>query len=364
MQTLLLVDDDPLIHTALSEALEREGRRVIVCADIESAEIVVEHEAVTDIVSDVKLSSRFRYEGLDFITHARRHAPNAGVVLITGETASDLADEARQRGALTVLTKPFEVATLESFLSSPEEHLAASIDVVPTLDKLVADPRLHPSFQPIVTNKGELRGFESLARFDADSPIARPDLLFAYAERKGKVIDLEIACMDRTFRAARALPDGALLFMNVHPAALQPKYTDCLIDCADRNGIALDRVVLEITEQQPLRDEDALFELFDQIRARGVRFALDDVGVAYSHLPLIERIRPSFIKISQLFGTDFERHSTHRRIVRNLVDLGRDFSCDVILEGVESEATAEAARALEIPLLQGYYFGRPAKLRG
>src|SRR6185295_9295354 len=137
---------------------------------------------------------------------------------------------------------------------------------------------------PIVTNTGVLRGFESLARYDAPSPISRPDLLFTYAERKGKVTEREIACTQRTFRAARDLPNGALLFMNVHPAALQPEYLNCVVESAERNGVALDRVVIEITEQQPIRENAALFDVLEGIRARGVRFALDDVGVAYSHL--------------------------------------------------------------------------------
>jgi len=363
MQTLLLVDDDRVIGAALSAALERPGRRLIVCSDIESAEIVVEHEPITDIVTDVRMTNQFRFEGLDFIDHARQHAPDASIVLMTGYSGGELTTEAQSRGAVTVLAKPFEVETLETFLSSPNVSLDASVDVVPTLEELIADPRFHPSFQPIVTSRGVVRGFESLARFDSPSPISRPDRLFEYAERKGRVLDLEIACTERTFRAAHALPADALLFMNVHPAALTPAYLQCLTKSAERSGFPLYRVVLEITEQQQIHDPAALFNLLDVVRERGVRFALDDVGVAYSHLPLIERIRPSFLKISQLFGTNFENDATHRRIVRSLVALGNEFGCDVILEGVETEATAIAARELDIPLLQGYYFGRPAELR-
>src|SRR5258706_10040666 len=49
--------------------------------------------------------------------------------------------------------------------------------------------------------------------------------------------------------------------------------------------------------QQEIRQHAGLFESIDRLRGLGARFAFDDVGVAYSHLPLIERIRPSYLKI-------------------------------------------------------------------
>jgi EAL domain-containing protein (putative c-di-GMP-specific phosphodiesterase class I) len=99
--------------------------------------------------------------------------------------------------------------------------------------------------------------------------------------------------------------------------------------------------------------------VFDELRELGLRFALDDHGSAYSHLSLINRIKPSFIKMSQTFGTDFENDPTKERIVRHTVSLARDFGCEMILEGVESAETARAAALIGVTLAQGFHFGRP-----
>jgi len=56
----------------------------------------------------------------------------------------------------------------------------------------------------------------------------------------------------------------------------------------------------------------------------------------------------------------FETDPTRTKIVRNILALAQSFSCDVILEGIETESTAAAAEALGIRYGQGYYFGRPA----
>lgn len=125
-------------------------------------------------------------------------------------------------------------------------------------------------------------------------------------------------------------------------------------------GTAPSRIVLEITEQGSLTEERKALATIRQLKEMGIRFAFDDVGIAYSHLAYVDRIRPSFLKVSQHFGTGFESDDTKTKIVRNLLSLARDFESELILEGVETERTAAAATELGIKYAQGYFFARPA----
>src|SRR4051812_15761977 len=362
MQTILIVDDDPAIGLGLAVALERDGRRIIVCRELESAQIILGTERVTDIVTDVKLSGPFRFEGLEFITEIMNVAPSARVILMTGHISDELVSEAERRGADAVLSKPFETQTLEPLLSEPSGDAPPSLVIVPTMSEIIASSDLRPRFQPIVSLADRsIHGVESLARFRAGEPFDRPDLLFAYAARRKDVARLEAACIETTMREAVTFPESLRLFLNIHPAALDDiSIAATLATSARQSGIDLSRVVLEITEQQEIRQQPSLFDAIEQLRAHGVRFAFDDVGVAYSHLPLIERIRPAYLKISQLFGTQFESDPTKLKIVRNIVGLGAEFACDIIIEGIEDASSEVAARDLGIKFGQGYLFGRPA----
>jgi EAL domain-containing protein (putative c-di-GMP-specific phosphodiesterase class I)/ActR/RegA family two-component response regulator len=362
MQTLLIVDDDSTIGLGLAVALERDGRRIIVCRDLESAQIILAEEPVTDIVTDVKLSGPFRFEGLEFITEIMHVAPSARVILMTGHSSGELVAEAERRGADAVLSKPFGTDALEPLLSSRSSDEPSSLVIVPTLDEVIGSGDLRPRFQPIVSLADRsIHGVESLARYRGGEPFDRPDLLFAYATRRKDVARLETACIETTMHAAVTFPESSRLFLNIHPAALNDiGIAATLAASARQNGIDLGRVVLEITEQQELRHTPSLFEAIEQLRTFGVRFAFDDVGVAYSHLPLIEKIRPTYLKISQLFGTQFESDPTKLKIIRNIVALGAEFGCDVIIEGIEDASSETAARDLGIKFGQGYLFGRPA----
>lgn len=64
-------------------------------------------------------------------------------------------------------------------------------------------------------------------------------------------------------------------------------------------------------------------------------------------------------EISQVFGSDFEQSDTRRHIVRNISALAKGVGCDLILEGIETTETQDAAREENIRYGQGYLFGHP-----
>jgi EAL domain-containing protein (putative c-di-GMP-specific phosphodiesterase class I) len=97
------------------------------------------------------------------------------------------------------------------------------------------------------------------------------------------------------------------------------------------------------------------------LRSHGVRFAFDDLGTAYSHLPSIAAVRPSYLKISQDFGTSCEANPAHRKIIENVQALAASFSSEVVLEGIETEETATFARDTGIRFGQGFFYSRPAE---
>lgn len=367
-QLVLIIDDDVMVTEALAAGLAREGRVIVTCNDIESAQLVVERWHPSHVVSDVHMSGPFRFEGLEFIRYAETHSPESRLILMTGDAPDALQLEASERGAVAFLRKPFETAELDAILdlvSSSAPSFATSTPPVlamPLLDEIVSSSALQSVFQPIVRlGADDSRfGYEALARYPSNSLLCDPQVLFDYALRKDRMADLEFACIARALEGARRLPASASLFLNVHPAVLTRSRS--LRELLLREGaeFGLHRIVLEITEQGSFPDDPAIFDDLDRLRDAGVRLGFDDVGVSYSHLPFIDRAKPAFLKISQRFGTAFEGDPTKRKIVMNILTLARDFGCDLIIEGIEEHATAEAARDLGIPYGQGFLFARPS----
>ena len=367
-QIVLILDDDLMVTEGLAAGLSRPSRTIVTCNDLETGEMVVEWLRPSHVVSDVRLTGAFGYEGLDFIRFVKKLAPDSRIVLMTGDAPDALQLEASERGAVGFLRKPFGIDELDSVLDmlapkrigSPEWPAVIRI---PTLEQVLASDRLFTVFQPIVRlGTREHVGYEALSRYPCENPLKNPEVLFQYAGRKQRLSDLEVECISRSLRAGGVLASSAPLFLNVHPEVFSAgtRLRDSVINSADRSGISLNRIVLEITEQASLSSDRRVLDTIAHLKTVGVRFAFDDVGIAYSHLPFIDKVRPAFLKISQNFGTGFETDDTKTKIVRNLISLANDFDCELILEGIETAATAKAAIDLGIPLGQGYYFARPA----
>lgn len=367
-QIILILDDDLLVTEGLAAGLTRHDRTIVTCNDLESGELVVEWLKPSHVVSDVRLTGAWGYEGLDFIRFVKRHSPDSRIILMTGDAPDALQYEASERGAVGFLRKPFEISELDALLDLMAPFRTGSpgwpdIIRVPLLDDVLSGKGLGSVFQPIVRlANGDHVGYEALTRYRSDSPLRNPESLFHYAARKHRLLDLERACVAQSLQAGAGLSRSGPLFLNIHPAVFASgrAIIDTITASADTLGIALNGIVLEITEQGSMTRDPKSLDAVRALKERGVRFAFDDVGVAYSHLPFIDEVRPSFLKISQHFGTGFESDPTKTKIVRNLLSMARDFQCDLILEGIESGATKLAALELGIHYGQGFLFGEPA----
>jgi EAL domain-containing protein (putative c-di-GMP-specific phosphodiesterase class I) len=206
--------------------------------------------------------------------------------------------------------------------------------------------------QPIVDLQTGVRvGAEALSRFPAewDSP---PDVCFAQAHDVGEGITLELLAIAR---AATALAQvGGYVAINASPITLlDPRCTRLL------RGLPLRRILLELSEHDPVQDYPELAAVLDPLRADGMRLAIDDVGSGYSSLRHIVLTAPDVIKLDRSIiagvGSDPVIHS----LVRSLLDFGRGCGARVVAEGVETVQDAGALAVLGVDLGQGWLFGRP-----
>ena len=366
---VLVLDRDRERATVSARAFAGPDRLVLIGSDAAVGTLVGQRVALSSLVTEVQIAGEFSYDGLDAVTEMRRNAP-ACRVLVTGDSLPDpVVEEALRRGASDVLLRPLRSADIRRSFG-PNCTLGEGVILhVPTVEEFIASEALSPAFQPIVDLTSADRagiGFESLARYrETTLPFCDPCFMFEYARLRSRTAELDLACLQRTLMAARSLPRAAKVFINVHPRALADgdRFACTLMAAAHANDISLRRIVLEITEQEKLEATESTLAAVAFLRQTGVEFALDDVGISYSHLALIAHIRPRYLKISPEFGTGFETDPTRRKIIGNIQSLARDFECEVILEGVETGETSRAAEDIGARYAQGFHFARPAEAR-
>jgi EAL domain-containing protein (putative c-di-GMP-specific phosphodiesterase class I) len=234
-------------------------------------------------------------------------------------------------------------------------------DVRNRAERAEIERRLDPVFaaggptvllQPIVDiATGERVGAEALSRFPAAWNKA-PDDVFAEAHRVGRGDDLEILALRAAARHLNRV--GGYVSMNVSPGTLLTDECRALLA-----GLPAHRVVLELSEHDPVADYDALRAALAPLRAAGLRLAIDDVGAGFSSLRHIVVTAPDVIKLDRSIVTGVGADPILRTLVRSLVEFARGCDSRVVAEGVETAADAHALLVAGVDYGQGWHYGRP-----
>lgn len=127
-------------------------------------------------------------------------------------------------------------------------------------------------------------------------------------------------------------------------------------------GLPPSRLELELTEGVVVEDEAQAQAQIRDLRAMGVRFALDDFGAGYSSLIYLRRFAFDKIKIDRSFLDHMDSVGESAILVHSIVHLGRALGLQVLAEGVETEEQRRFLQAVGCQQLQGYHFARPMPL--
>jgi EAL domain-containing protein (putative c-di-GMP-specific phosphodiesterase class I) len=213
--------------------------------------------------------------------------------------------------------------------------------------------------QPIVALADAHRvGAEALSRFPAEWAMG-PDVVFAEATSIGLGIELELLAVERAVRTLRSIP--GYVAINLSPVAIFDPRAQELLD-----RVPADRVVVELSEHDPVDDYDALAAALAPHRARGIRLAIDDVGAGFSSLRHIVVTAPDIIKLDRSIVAGVSTDTVLATLTRSLVDFARGLGATVVAEGVETADDARVLRDAGVDLGQGWLFARacsPADLR-
>ncbi len=237
--------------------------------------------------------------------------------------------------------------------------------MISVLQRLRQPGAIRVEFQPVVRvlrDSLEIYAYEALSRGPRGTSMERPAVMFEFARRKGAEIEIDLLCIAEALAAATALPGRELISLNVHGATLAgtPDFVDRLLSRAMSFGILPDRLMLEIVEHRAPWIADDFRATLDELRAAGVRIAVDDLGVAASNFQLIVDCQPDHVKVDRYLIDGCSTGPWRRASLASIVTLARACDATVIAEGVEKVADLETLLDIGIDIVQGWLYS-PSK---
>jgi EAL domain-containing protein (putative c-di-GMP-specific phosphodiesterase class I) len=334
------------------------GRDVVLCAlalpVVRYGSLSVEYAALLVASVGLLLTSGRLTSELNFLLgQARLQAESAETLLLAGDIAARVADRGERAGERGH-ADPLPVH------ESPGAEQRASDRRA--LERLVGGEGLSMVVQPIVdVRTNTVHAYEALARFAEPRLDGSPLQWFARAEELGERSALERACLCQALELFARRPAGTRLSVNLSAPVLLDPLTRKMLDdtrAGDANG--LEGLIVEITEETLVHADMELARAIAPLTARGAHLAIDDMGAGYSGLRQITAVRPGYLKLDRSLISGIDRDSERAALVGALAGYASQVGSMLVAEGVETEAELAVVRGLGVPLVQGFYFSRPA----
>jgi EAL domain-containing protein (putative c-di-GMP-specific phosphodiesterase class I) len=235
-------------------------------------------------------------------------------------------------------------------------RLASSQFAVNVRDVVAAGEALEIHLQPIVAlNKplGMPVGFEALARFQT-TPYEPPNVWIERASHAGLQQELELSCVRGALAHLSSFPASPYLAVNVSPATLVSENFERLV-----SEVPANRLVVEVTEHEVVREYDSLVNAIGGLRERGLRLAVDDAGAGFASFRHVLELSPDIIKLDTNLTRGVSEDRSREALVRSLVSFAEDVGATLVAEGIECRADLLTLRNARVPFGQGYLFAHP-----
>ncbi|HKL76953.1 MAG TPA: EAL domain-containing protein, partial [Gammaproteobacteria bacterium] len=225
--------------------------------------------------------------------------------------------------------------------------------------------RIPLHYQPKVdTASGTVVGAEALLRWGpGDSHLLPPPEVFAMAERAGVAQDLTLRVLNAAIRQCAAWRTAGwdlTVAVNLSVNDLQmPNLIDRVREGLSAWDLPARRLELEITENAMMAEPERAHRVLAELRALGIRIAVDDYGTGYSSLAYLKGLPVDVLKIDKSFVMELAEDPHDQAIVRSTVELGHSLGLEVVAEGVENEAGQALLTQWQCQRAQGFHLGRP-----
>lgn len=120
-----------------------------------------------------------------------------------------------------------------------------------------------------------------------------------------------------------------------------------------------DRLILEISEASAMTVPELLTPLMEELRPKGIAFALDGFGAGAMHLCHLRDLQFDLMKIDAGFTRDVAAQPDNQVMISACRALAREFDMLTVAQGVETAAEADCLATLGVDCLQGHHLGLP-----
>jgi EAL domain-containing protein (putative c-di-GMP-specific phosphodiesterase class I) len=242
-------------------------------------------------------------------------------------------------------------------------HTRHSVD---DLRRAVDEGELRVHYLPIVElTSTRIWGVEALIRWQHPTRgLLRPADFLPLAEESGQIVDVGIWVLHQACREGLRLQEASGrpldLSVNVSTRQLeQPDLVEQVVRALGSTGFQPRTLILEITETARIEDMDRAVATLQDLKALGVRLAVDNFGCGYASLEYVQRFPIDILKIHGSFIDSVTGGGDSATLSAAVIELAGILNFQRVAVGIERADQVHLLRQLGCDAAEGEYFGRP-----
>jgi len=199
---------------------------------------------------------------------------------------------------------------------------------------------------------------------DTDGSLIQPNAFLPAAERFNLATRIDRWVLRNSLNALITLPDitaADTFFINLSGQSVGDtdfhKDAICLLNEAGME--VCKRVCLEITETAAVTNIADATRFIEQVRALGVRVALDDFGSGASSFGYLKTLPVDILKIDGQFITGVIDDPIDGATVRCFMDIAKLMNLKTVAECIETKAVFDHMKLLDTTYMQGFFLHSP-----
>ena len=302
-----------------------------------------------------ELSRPYRVAGIDFTLGA-----SVGIALYP-QHGEDL-DNLLRAADLAMYEAKKHKNSVRIFADEMQKDHLQKLRVEQMLRKGLDNDELFMVYQPQIDQQGRLYGVEALVRWQSpELGFMPPDKFIAIAEASGLMPKLGEFVLRRSLKEMSELQQafGLDFHVSVNVSVrqfMQANFMTLLQDVVQGTPL---NISLEITESLFIEDLDYILPLLNRIHDMGIQVSMDDFGTGYSSLSMLRALPVDELKIDKSFVDNILSDVAARKMIQNIIAIGKNYEMAVLAEGVETQEQADLLARYGCDRFQGYLFARP-----
>ena len=241
------------------------------------------------------------------------------------------------------------------------------------IKKYMKEDRYFLNYQPIVNPKeNKIMGFEALIRLKLKDKLIMPNIIIEEINKCEMMEDLSVYILKRivkdfnTIKNVENTNDKFYISINLSLKEIESMYiVETFKKIIKESNLPKGYICIEITENANYKNKDVASKNIEILKESGFLIALDDFGMEYSNISILEKFEFDIIKLDKYFIDNIETSPINKTLMETADYLSIIKDKTIVVEGVEENYQVKIIKNTKSSkmYIQGYFYSKPLSVK-